>query len=80
VKGFASGVVACQASLTIFVIVKIFPMMVMELGAHGTYYFYAIMCLATSIVSWFFTPDTRGKTAAELQMLYHKKSKITDAM
>jgi len=55
-------------------------MMVMELGAHGTYYFYAIMCLATSIVSWFFTPDTRGKTAAELQMLYHKKSKITDAM
>ena len=33
------------------------------------------VCL-TSVVSFFFTPDTRGKSTAELQMLYHKQPKI----
>ena len=76
VKGFASGVSACQASLVIFIVVKIYPMMVTDLGAHGTYYFYGAVSLATAVFSYFFTPDTRGKSTAELQMLYHKKPKV----
>ena len=73
-KGFASGVVACIASAVIFVVVKVFPNMIVSLGTHGTYYLFGGICVTMFLFSLFFIPDTRGKTAAELHRLYENKS------
>jgi facilitated trehalose transporter len=78
VKGFASGIVACMASAMIFVVVKVFPDLVLNIGAHGAYYLFAIICLITTVFSCFFVPETRGKSDAELQQLFHKDKKNQD--
>jgi len=70
VKGFASGVVACVASGVIFVVVKAFPAMVVNLGTHGTYFVFAGICLAMFLFSLFFIPETGGKSAAQLERLF----------
>jgi hypothetical protein len=67
VKGFTSGVAACQASAMIFVVVKVFPFMLESLGAAGSYYAFAAMCGVTVVFSFFFVPDTRNMSAAQLQ-------------
>jgi hypothetical protein len=54
------------------VVVKVFPFLIVSLGPHGTYYLFGSVCLATMMFSFFFVPDTRGKSAAELHMLYEK--------
>jgi facilitated trehalose transporter len=76
VKGFASGIVACMASAMIFVVVKIFPDLVLNIGAHGAYYLFAVVCLIMTAFSCFCVPETRGKSDAELQQLFHKQEKI----
>ena len=73
VKGFASGVVACVASGVIFVVVKVFPFLIVNIGPHGTYYVFGCVCLAMAFFCIFFVPDTRGKSVAELHMLYDKQ-------
>ena len=72
VKGFASGVVACVASAVIFVVVKVFPNMVVNLGTHGTYYVFAGICLAMFLFSLFFIPETGGKSAAQLERFFEE--------
>ena len=58
----------------IFIVVKVFPFMVITLGAHGSYYVFAGMCIAKSVFCFFCIPETRGKSTAELQRLYQKSS------
>ena len=72
VKGFASGVVACVASAVIFVVVKMFPNMIVSLGTHGTYFVFAGICLAMFLFSLFFIPETGGKSAAQLERLFEE--------
>ena len=43
------------------------------IGSSGAYYFFAAMCVLTVGFSLIFVPDTRGKTSAELELLYAKK-------
>mgnify|MGYP001290322365 CR=1 FL=1 len=59
VKGLASGVVACAAFGTIFLLVKLFPMMLSHLGQHGTYLFFAAVCLVLIVFTHLFVPETR---------------------
>ena len=59
VKGLASGVVACAAFGTIFLLVKLFPMMLSQLGQHGTYLFFAAVCIVLILFTHLFVPETR---------------------
>lgn len=65
VKGLASGVVACAAFGTIFLLVKLFPMMLSQLGQHGTYLFFAAVCLVLIVFTHFFVPETRYENSFE---------------
>ena len=65
VKGLASGVVACAAFGTIFLLVKLFPMMLSQLGQHGTYLFFAAVCLVLIVFTHFFVPETRYENVFE---------------
>ena len=55
----ASGVVACAAFGTIFLLVKLFPMMLSQLGQHGTYLFFAAVCIVLILFTHLFVPETR---------------------
>jgi hypothetical protein len=59
VKGLTSGVVACTAFGTVFILVKLFPMMLLGLGQHGTYFLFAMVCLLMAVFTHFFVPETR---------------------
>ena len=74
VKGLTSGVVTCMAFLTIFVVVKTFPYCVQSLETYGTYCIFGAICILTSLFSYFFVPETKGKSMAELQSLFESKS------
>ena len=47
VKGLTSGVVVCTAYLTIFLVVKIFPSLVLTIGSHGVYYLFSAISMVT---------------------------------
>jgi hypothetical protein len=68
VKGFASGMVFCTGSATIFLVVKVFPVLVVSIGPHGVYYLFATVCLITSAYSCVVVPETDGKSMAELHV------------
>ena len=59
VKGITSGVVACAAFGTVFILVKIFPLMLQVLGQHGTYFLFAMVCVAMAFFTQVFVPETR---------------------
>ena len=59
VKGIISGVVACAAFGTIFVLVKLFPMMQTEFGQHGTYFLFSVVCVVMAFFTHIFVPETR---------------------
>ena len=61
-----------MASAVIFVVVKVFPSMVVSLGTHGTYYVFSGICLAMFFFSLFFIPETGGKSAAQLERFFEE--------
>lgn len=74
VKGITSGVVACAAFGTVFILVKLFPLMLQVLGQHGTYFFFAMVCVAMAFFTQVFVPETSGKSIAELQNLFQDQA------
>ena len=73
VKGLASGVVACAAFGTIFLLVKLFPMMLSHLGQHGTYLFFAAVCLVLIVFTHLFVPETRYVKSLKITQLIFVK-------
>ena len=55
-----------------FCFLKVFPAMIATLGSAGSYFFFSVVCGLTAAFSFFFVPDTRGKTSAQLETLYRK--------
>ena len=74
VKGITSGVVACSCFGTIFILVKLFPMLKEVLGQHGTYFGFAVVCVILAFFTQTFVPETSGKSMVELQNLFQDKN------
>ena len=51
--------VACAAFGTIFLLVKLFPLMQNVLGQHGTYFLFAMVCVGLAFFTQVFIPETR---------------------
>ena len=58
-KGITSGVVACSCFGTIFILVKLFPLVLEVIGQHGAYALFALVCLILMIFTHFCIPETR---------------------
>ena len=72
VKGITSGVVACAAFGTVFVLVKLFPLMLQVLGQHGTYFMFAMVCVAMAFFTQVFVPETRW---AAISLFFFERAK-----
>ncbi len=71
-KSLTSGLTITVVAILVFSVVKMFPIAVATMGGHYTYGFFALVCLSGAVFSYFFVPETRGKTVDELQEMYSK--------
>ena len=78
IKGITSGVVTCSTFFTIFLVVKIFPLVIKTIGTSGTYLGFAGVCLITSLFSYLCIPETKDKTMAEVMTLFETKNERSE--
>ncbi|OGE47599.1 hypothetical protein PENARI_c040G08407 [Penicillium arizonense] len=52
-----------------FIVSRTTPYMITSLG-YGTYFFFATLMICLGFWSWFFVPETKGKTLEEMEALF----------
>ncbi len=72
-KSVTSGLTLAWVATMAFIVVKVFPISMAFIGATTTYGFFAAICLLATIFSFFFVPETSGKSVEDLQNMYAKK-------
>ncbi|XP_050430104.1 facilitated trehalose transporter Tret1-like isoform X5 [Adelges cooleyi] len=75
VKGIMSGVNHSCAFFLMFVILKIYPSMVIHLGIQTVLSLYAGVCLITAMYGAFLFPETQGKSLDEILAHFDPKLK-----
>ena len=73
-----SGIITFRASVSIFIVTKLFPSMLELMSAHGTYWLYASISLSANILYYFFIPETKGKTMLEIKQGFERKRVVTE--
>lgn len=74
-KGMGAGISTTISYIAAFVVVNTLPYMFSNLGADGTFLTYGIVALFGTIYLFFFLPETRNKTFAEIEENYKKKTR-----
>lgn len=65
--GFSSGVVILAARAFGFLVMFFFKDMILVVGQHGVYLFFAGVCLCGLVFSYFFIPETRKRNMEDIQ-------------
>ena len=55
-----------------FVVTLAFQDVMVALGEHGGYWLLASFCVVATLYTFFFVPETKGKSLDEIQMLFNK--------
>jgi hypothetical protein len=66
IRGAASGYVFAANDVTQFCASKIYPSLKSTLGIHGVFLMFGINALICCIFSYFFLPETQGKSMAQI--------------
>lgn len=66
-KAVASGLAVMLNWFLVFVVTKSFPAMKEGLGADVTFWIFATIMAAGTAFTYFFIPETKGKTSQEIQ-------------
>ncbi|KAF5269955.1 hypothetical protein FQR65_LT05754 [Abscondita terminalis] len=67
IKGFGMAIMATFSSLLLFLISLFYIDLKYVLGEDGIFYLFATSCLLCSAFSFFFIPETRGKSLEQIQ-------------
>ncbi|XP_044732094.1 facilitated trehalose transporter Tret1-like [Chrysoperla carnea] len=67
IKSFASLFIICYGSIMSSVCSKIYPDLCALMGIHNVYYLLVCGCILSGIGTYFFVPETKGKTLHEIQ-------------
>ena len=60
-------------SISAFIVTKTFPALLVSLSPPGTFWLFSAVSLASNIFYFFFMPETRGKTALEVKLIFSQK-------
>lgn len=74
IRGMATGLLTCLAYSFNFVIVKMYPAMIRELGNYKLFFFYGMMGLLGTIFIVVFLPETKGKSLQEIEEYFSSNS------
>lgn len=67
-----SGLSYSLATLAIFTILKVFPILQAAMGQAGTYWLLGSIALSSNGFFYFFVPETKGKTFVEIQQCFRR--------
>ncbi|KAF5269623.1 hypothetical protein FQR65_LT05962 [Abscondita terminalis] len=68
VKGLAIGIIITTNWSMLFLITKTFPVMMVDIGAHYTFYMYSLCMFLSLIFIKYCVPETRGKSLEQIQL------------
>ena len=71
-RGSASSIVTVVNWLGMFLVTETFPAMKSDFTEQGTFWFYAGCCLLGFLFTYFFVPETKGKTLEEIEALFDR--------
>ncbi|XP_044763307.1 facilitated trehalose transporter Tret1-2 homolog [Coccinella septempunctata] len=72
-KGLGAGISSTISYIAAFVVVNTLPYMFSSLGSDGTFLTYGIVALLGTIYLFFYLPETRNKTFAEIEENFKRK-------
>lgn len=75
VKDLLSGLTTCIGYIFSSVTIKTYPDMLLLMGKHGVFFFYALVSLAGTLFVFFFLPETKGKSLHEIEDIFVKNKK-----
>lgn len=67
IKSFASLFIICYGSIISSVCNKIYPDLCSLMGIYNVYYLLVFGCILSGIGTYFFVPETKGKSLHEIQ-------------
>ncbi|XP_035726577.1 facilitated trehalose transporter Tret1-like isoform X1 [Vespa mandarinia] len=66
-KGIVSSVAVMLNWFLVFCVTKLFPSMTEKLGMGGTFWFFAVIMVIATVLTYFILPETKGKSIREIQ-------------
>ncbi|CAH0693826.1 unnamed protein product [Chilo suppressalis] len=75
VRGIVGGLTTCAAHLSVFSVVKTFPLLKHLLNDYGTFALYGTMSIAGTVFYYFFLPETKGRTLQEIEDYFCGRTK-----
>ena len=67
-----AGVIKVILNISLFLVTKTFPSLLVILSPPGTYWLFSAISLSSNFFYFFFMPETRGKTALEVKQIFSK--------
>ena len=67
-----AGVIKVILNISLFIVTKTFPSLLITLSPPGTYWLFSSISLSSNFFYFFFMPETRGKTALEVKQMFRK--------
>ncbi|CAG9784870.1 unnamed protein product [Diatraea saccharalis] len=75
VRGIVGGLTTCAAHLSVFSVVKTFPLLKHALNDYGVFALYGTMSIAGTVFYYFFLPETKGRTLQEIEDYFCGRTK-----
>lgn len=75
VRGLAAGLTTCFAYICNFIIVKIYPAMLISLQRYGLFFFYGGVSVLGTIFVVLLLPETKGRDLQQIEEYFQKKKK-----
>ncbi|XP_045493157.1 facilitated trehalose transporter Tret1-2 homolog isoform X2 [Colias croceus] len=75
VRGIVGGMTTCVAHLSIFSVVKTFPLLKHALNDYGAFGLYGALSLAGTAFFYVFLPETKGRTLQEIEDYFCGRTK-----
>ncbi|XP_037978426.2 facilitated trehalose transporter Tret1 [Plutella xylostella] len=75
IRGIVGGMTTCAAHLSVFSVVKTFPLIRHTLNDYGAFALYGTMSLFGTIFFYIFLPETKGKTLQEIEDYFCGRTK-----
>jgi len=69
-----SGVIGVYSGLVLFLLISVFPVMLVHLAPYGTFWLFASICLACNVFYVRFMPETKGMTILEIKTMFQRVS------
>lgn len=75
VRGIIGGMTTCVAHMSVFSVVKTYPLLAKLIGQYGIFSLYGAMSLFGILYFYFFLPETKGKNLQDIEDYFSGRTK-----